>query len=238
MNPGTIIVRLGLALVRAVIRTTKRSEAPPNGGKKPPGSKLRDSPPSNAEPLNVSTLIPLRECDLRKQKSLALQEIPEEWQHIPEAQRLEEAQAELVRVIEARLQEINSCPWDDLLAPSSVVGKSLPFAEAELREARTAFYAVTGYPLPQAVLEKIKEDFPPAEQQFVTNLMNECGRTLSHHEELRLCVLALSNGDLTKLRRLVEDDWRDVYMAADQVAGDMTARRYGGRQPTKDRGLS
>ena len=151
--------------------------------------------------------------------------IPDEFRDLPEAARLREAQAQFAAAAEEgrRLTFENE-------ERIRFVGEQLREAQNELKEAQKAFDLVTGEPksagLTRAVVEEIGKLFSVEHQEAVKQIIDqECGRTIPFQREataeeleyIRLCVLRLSKGNLSELRKWVKManiDQRDVILAA------------------------
>ncbi len=151
--------------------------------------------------------------------------IPDEFRDLPEADRFRKAQA----TFSAAAEEGRSLTFEDEKRVR-LVGEQLRNAQNELQQAQKAFDLATGEPKPvgltTAVVEEISKHFPAAQHDSVKQILDqECGRTISFCREataqeleyIRLCVLRLSKGDLSGLRKWVElanIDQRDVLLAA------------------------
>jgi hypothetical protein len=151
--------------------------------------------------------------------------IPDEFQDLPEAADLSRAQAKF-----AAAAEDARCVTFGNEEGIREAGEELRRAQNELQRAQKAFDRVTGEPKPVGltalVVDEITKYFPRALIEDVKNLLDhECGRTIpfcreasaEDLEHIRVCVLRLSKGDLSKLRRWVElanVDQRDVLLAA------------------------
>jgi len=151
--------------------------------------------------------------------------IPEELRDLPEADRLRRAQAAFA----AAAEEGRNLTFENEKRVR-LVGERLRNAQNELGKAQKAFDLATGEPKPvgltPAVVEEIGKHFPAAQHDFVKQILDqECGRTIPFCREataqeleyIRLCVLRLSKGNLSELRKCVElanIDQRDVFLAA------------------------
>jgi hypothetical protein len=151
--------------------------------------------------------------------------IPEEFRDRPEANRLNKAEASF----SAAAQEARSSRFENE-EQIRLVGEQLRRAQDELQQAQKAFDLATGEPKPAgltaAVVEEIGKQFPAKQHDVVKEIIDRrCGRTLPFQREataeemehIRLCVLRLSKGDLSELRKWVElanIDQRDVLLAA------------------------
>lgn len=150
------------------------------------------------------------------------------------AKHLAEAQSEFDEAAKALVAANRSAreAGQTLSAEMQVVAERLNAAQQKLKEAKTAFDRAGGGPQPveltPVVIAKIRQLFPPAEQEEAIRLLErECARNLpfSEHaspkdlERVRLAVLKLSAGDLAELRRHVElakVDWREPIVLAEQ----------------------
>jgi len=151
--------------------------------------------------------------------------IPEEFRDLLEADRLRRAQAAFA----AAAEEGRNLTFENEKRVR-FVGERLRNAQNELGKAQKAFDLATGEPKPigltPAVIEEIGKHFPAAQHDFVKQILDqECGRTIPFCREataqeleyIRLCVLRLSKGNLSELRKCVElanIDQRDVFLAA------------------------
>jgi hypothetical protein len=151
--------------------------------------------------------------------------IPEEFRDRPEADRLRKAEASF----SAAAQEGRHLTFENA-ERVRVVGEQLRQAQNELQQARKAFDLATGEPKPvgltAAGVDEICKQFPSEQHDVVKEIMDkECGRTIPFQREatveeleyIRLCVLRLSKGNLSELRKWVElanVDQRDVLLAA------------------------
>lgn len=151
--------------------------------------------------------------------------IPEEFRDLPEAVRLRRAQA----VFAAAAEEGRNLAFEDE-EKVRLIGERLRDAQNELGDAQKAFDLATGEPKPvgltPAIVEEISKHFPATQHDVVREILDkECGRTIPFCREaaaqeleyIRLCVLRLSKGDMTELRKWVElanVDQRDVLLAA------------------------
>ena len=151
--------------------------------------------------------------------------IPEEFRDLPETDRLKRAQAAFV----AAAEEGRNLTFENEKR-ARFVGERLRNAQNELGKAQKAFDLATGEPKPigltPAVVEEIGNHFPAAQHDFVKQILDkECGRTIPFCREataqeleyIRLCVLWLSKGNLSDVRKWVElanIDQRDVFLAA------------------------
>jgi hypothetical protein len=151
--------------------------------------------------------------------------IPEEFRDLPEADRLRKAQAAFA----AAAEEGRNLTFENEKRVR-LVGERLRNAQNELGKAQKAFDLATGEPKPigltPAVVEEIGKHFPAAQHDSVKQILDqECGRTIpfcrkataQELEYIRLCVLRLSKGNLSELRKCVElanIDQRDVFLAA------------------------
>jgi hypothetical protein len=151
--------------------------------------------------------------------------IPEQFRDRPEADRLRKAEASF----SAAAQSARNLTFENT-ERVRVVGEELRQAQNELQQAQKAFDLATGEPKPvgltAAVLDEISKQFPSEQHDVVKEIMDrECGRTIPFQREatveeleyIRLCVLRLSRGDLSELRKWVElanVDQRDVFLAA------------------------
>jgi hypothetical protein len=151
--------------------------------------------------------------------------IPNEFRHLPEADRLRKAEAKFA----AAAQRATRLTFENE-ETVRVAGEELRRAQNELQHAQKAFDLVTGEPkrvgLTAAVKHEIGKHFPTGQIEEVKSLLDrECGRTIpfcreasaKDLEHIRLCVLRLSKGNLSELRRWVElanVDQRDVLLAA------------------------
>jgi len=161
-----------------------------------------------------------------------MRKIPEEHKHLPEAKRLEAAQAAFLSAA-AALSAANHAAraagkkvTEELLAKAA----ALEPAQQELKQAEAEFDRAIGEPKPVAVtgivLEKLRETFAPELQEeairtIATGLTLRLPmiETLEGLDRVRLAVLKVAAGDLPELRRQVEVakvDWRDVLIAAEQ----------------------
>jgi hypothetical protein len=154
-----------------------------------------------------------------------MHKIPDEFQALPEAARLREAQAKFV----AAAEEARRLTFTDEKA-IRLIGEQLRRAQDDLKQAQKVFDLVTGEPKPvgltPAVIDEIGEHFPATQIEEVKNFLDrECGRTIPFQREataeelehIRICVLRLSKGDLSQLRdwvALANIDQRDVLLAA------------------------
>ena len=151
--------------------------------------------------------------------------IPEEFRDLPEADRLRRAQAAFA----AAAEEGRNLTFENEKRVR-LVGERLRNAQNELGKAQKAFDLATGEPKPigltPAVVEEIGKHSPAAQHESVKQILDqECGRTIpfcrkataQELEYIRLCVLRLSKGNLSELRKCVElanVDQRDVFLAA------------------------
>jgi len=151
--------------------------------------------------------------------------IPEEFRDLPEADRLRKAESSF----SAAAQEGRRLTFENA-ERVRVVGEQMRRAQNELQQAQKAFDRATGEPNPvgltAAVVDEIGKQFPVEEHGLVKEIMDErCGRTIPFQREatagelehIRLCVLRLSKGNLSELRRWIElanVDPRDVLLAA------------------------
>ena len=151
--------------------------------------------------------------------------IPEEFRDLPESDRLRRAQAAFA----AAAEEGRNLTFENDKRVR-FAGERLRNAQNELGKAQKAFDLATGEPKPigltPAVVEEISEHFPAAQGDFVKQILDkECGRTIPFCREataqeleyIRLCVLRLSKGNLSELRKWIElanIDQRDVFLAA------------------------
>ena len=151
--------------------------------------------------------------------------IPDEFKDTPEAVNLREAEARFKAAAEEAKDAVKLG-----VEQLRVAGERLRRAQNELQAAQKAFDAATGEPRPvgltPAVVEEVERLFPIDDHAEAINLLDrECGRTLPFHREstadhlehIRLCVLRLSRGNLTKLRewvKLANMDTRDVLYAS------------------------
>src|ERR1041385_3387371 len=151
--------------------------------------------------------------------------IPEQFRDLPEAARLRKAQTIFV----AAAEDGRNLTFENE-ERVRLVGERLRHAQNELGMARKAFDLATGEPKPvgltAAVVEEISNQFPAAQHDVVKEILDkECGRTIplcreataKELEYIRLCVLRLSKGDISELRKWVElanIDQRDVLLAA------------------------
>lgn len=154
-----------------------------------------------------------------------MHKIPEEFRDLPEAERLREAQAAFA----AAAEEGRRLTFENK-ERVRLVGEQLRNAQNELGKAQKAFDLATGEPRPvgltPAVFAEISKHFPAEEQELIEQILDkECGRTIPFCREatapeleyIRLCVLRLSQGNLSKLRKWVElanIDQRDVLLSA------------------------
>ena len=153
--------------------------------------------------------------------------IPEELRDLPEADRLRRAQAAFT----AAAKEGRNLTFENEKRVR-LVGERLRNAQNELGKAQKAFDLATGEPKPvgltPAVVEEIGKHFPAAQHDFIKQILDlECGRpipfcreaTAQELEYIRLCVLRLSKGNLSELRKYVElanIDQRDVFWRRDR----------------------
>jgi hypothetical protein len=151
--------------------------------------------------------------------------IPNEFRDMPEADRLRKAQVKF----SAAADEAKGLTLENK-ERVRLIGERLRNAQTELHQAQKAFDLVTGEPKPvgltPAVIGEISKQFPIEQQDVVEEIIDkECGRTIPFEREataeqldfIRLCVLRLSKGNLSDLRRWVElanIDQRDVLLAA------------------------
>jgi hypothetical protein len=151
--------------------------------------------------------------------------IPEQFRDLPEAARLRKAQTIFV----AAAEDGRNLTFENE-ERVRLVGERLRHAQNELGMAQKAFDLATGEPKPvgltAAVVEEISNQFPAAQHDVVKEILDkECGRTIplcreataKELEYIRLCVLRLSKGDISELRKWVElanIDQRDVLLAA------------------------
>lgn len=150
------------------------------------------------------------------------------------AKRLAEAQSEFDEAARAVVAANRSAreAGQTLSAEMQVVATRLNAAQQKLKEAKAAVNRAGGAPQPveltTVVITKIRQLFPPAEQEEAIRLLErECARNLPFSElaspkdleRVRLAVLKLSAGDFAELRRNVElakVDWRDPIVRAEQ----------------------
>jgi hypothetical protein len=151
--------------------------------------------------------------------------IPDEFRDLPEADRLRKAQVNF----SAAADQAKGLTLENK-ERVRLIGERLRSAQTELHQAQKAFDLVTGEPKPvgltRAVTGEIRKQFPIEQQDVVEEIIDkECGRTIPFEREataerlefIRLCVLRLSKGNLSDLRRWVElanIDQRDVLLAA------------------------
>lgn len=151
--------------------------------------------------------------------------IPEEFRDLPEADRLRRTQATFATAAE----EGRNLTLENEKRVR-LVGERLRNAQNELQQAQKAFDLATGEPKPvgltAAVVDEISKQFPDEERAIVKEIMDkECGRTIpfcrqataQELEYVRLCVLRLSKGNVSELRKWVDlanIDQRDVFVAA------------------------
>jgi len=151
--------------------------------------------------------------------------IPDEFRDLPEAKRLRGAQAKF----SAAAEEGRRLTFENE-ERVSLVGEQLRNAQKELQQAQKAFDVATGEPKPvgltPAVVDEIARQFSPEQCEEVKRILDrECGRTIpfcrkataEELEYIRLCVLRLSKGNFSELRRWVElanIDQRDVMLPA------------------------
>lgn len=154
--------------------------------------------------------------------------IPDEFRDLPEAARLREAQT----VFAAAAEEGRNLTYENEEIVR-LVGERLRRAQMELGKAQKAFDLATGEPKPvgltPAVVDEIRQHFPAGQRDMVKQIIDqECGRTIPFCREataqeleyIRLCVLRLSRGDVSELRkwvRLTKIDQRDVLLAAGRL---------------------
>lgn len=151
--------------------------------------------------------------------------IPDEFRNRPEADRLRKAESNF----SAAAQEATGLRLENE-KQVRLLGEQLRAAQNELQQAQKAFDLATGefkpVGLTTAVIEEIGKQFPPEHHDVVREIIDQrCGRTLplqreataEEMEHIRLCVLRLSRGNLSELRKWVElanFDQRDVLLAA------------------------
>ena len=151
--------------------------------------------------------------------------IPPEFRDIPEAAQLRQAETNFDAAIEREKRITQQCG-----ERVHLITEQLQQAQEEFRRAQEAFDAATGEPkragLTPAVLAEISQQFPSQQHQLVADLLDQsCGRALPLMREataqglefIQLAVLQLSDGDLARLRDMIElaqIDWRDVVTAA------------------------
>ena len=151
--------------------------------------------------------------------------IPDEFRDLPEADRLRSAQARF----SAAAEEGRRLTFENE-ERVRFIGEQLRKAQNELKEAQKAFDLVTGEPKPvgltPAVVDEIGKLFPAEQHEAVKQIIDkECGRTIPFQrdaaaqelEYIRLCVLRLSKGNLSELRKwviLANIDQRDVLLPA------------------------
>src|SRR6266702_581358 len=151
--------------------------------------------------------------------------IPEEFRDLPEANWLRKAESSF----SAAAQEGRRLTFENA-ERVRVVGEQMRRAQNELQQAQKTFDRATGEPKPvgltAAVVDEIGKQFPVEEHGLVKEIMDErCGRTIPFQREatageleyIRLCVLRLSKGNLSELRKCVDlanIDRRDVFLAA------------------------
>jgi hypothetical protein len=151
--------------------------------------------------------------------------IPDEFRGMPEADRLRKAQANF----SAAADEAKGLTLENK-ERVRLIGERLRNAQTELHQAQKAFDLVTGEPKPvgltPVVTSEIRKQFPIEQQDVVEEIIGkECGRTIPFERDataeqlefIRLCVLRLSKGNHSDLRRWVElanIDQRDVLLAA------------------------
>ena len=151
--------------------------------------------------------------------------IPDEFRDLPEAERLRKAQTTFATAAAAA----HRLDFKDEERVRTV-GEELRRAQTELQHAQKAFDAVAGEPKPvgltPSVIDEVDKNFSAEQTEEVKIFLDrECGRTIpscreSTAEELeyiRLCVLRLSKGNFSELRRwvaLANIDQRDVLLAA------------------------
>ncbi len=151
--------------------------------------------------------------------------IPDEFRDKPEADRLRKAQAKF----SAAADEAKGLTLENK-ERVRLSGERLRNAQTELHQAQKAFDLVTAEPKPvgltPAVIGEVRKQFPIEQQDVVEEIIDkECGRTIPFEREataeqlefIRLCVLRLSKGNLSDLRRwvgLANIDQRDVLLAA------------------------
>jgi hypothetical protein len=139
--------------------------------------------------------------------------IPSEFRHLPEAQRVVEAEAEFWAAHE-RERKSNT-------ARVRVIGEEVQRAQKNLQEAQDAFDAAAGLPVPAPLTGAVKAEiarlFLRNLEEVASLLEKRCGRTIPFNRDsdsftldpYRLCVLRLSKGDLAALKEWVE--WANVW---------------------------
>jgi hypothetical protein len=138
--------------------------------------------------------------------------IPSEFRDLPEAKRACEAEAEFRTALER----------EKTLATTNgnrvhFISEELQRIQKRLQEARDAFDAAAGLPVPAPltarVLEEVNRLFGTEQRDSVIALLEkQCGRTIPFQrdadsislEPYRLCVLRESKGDLAKLNKWIK----------------------------------
>ena len=138
--------------------------------------------------------------------------IPHEFRDLPEAKMARVAEEEFAAALE-RERKIAT----ESGARVHMISEDLQRVQKRLKEARDAFDAAAGLPIPARLTPKVKEEvwkYFSADQrdEVVALLEKRCGRTIPFHrdsdslelEPYRLRVLIESKGDISELKKWIE----------------------------------
>src|SRR5215207_516613 len=135
--------------------------------------------------------------------------IPIEFRHLPEAKLVNDAEAEFDSAFERERTE-TAARGERV----HLISEDLQRLQKKLQDARDAFDAAAGLPIPAPLTQKVEDEIarlfsPDQRAEVVTLLEKQCGRTLPTHrdsqpwtlEPYRLRVLSESKGILSELKK-------------------------------------